>query len=265
MVQGMKAKTTVLFSLVSVMAFSGVAQAAETTSLEEVPAAVKQSVDRERGDDPVKHVRREVVDGQTLYLVEIEKNNAPNPRLRVKEDGTILEEPAPVVTPGGAVAPINPEVYENVSLLKDRPMSLSDLPKKVQETARGHAAGREVVDIDREMWGKEVVYEIEFKERGPNSHLYIGEDGEVVRDERSSEKGLKTRFMGTQIDDAPPAVQKTIRRLVDEKEIADIDRKTERGETVYRIEINGYEGRRELKIAVDGRVVSDARAPSGER
>jgi uncharacterized membrane protein YkoI len=256
LVLGMNTKTKMLFP---VLLLAVVAQADEQIQPHDLPEAVRRTVDEWRGDERLKRVTRETVGGREVYFVEIEKNNAPNPRLKIAGDGKIIRDPLPSLTPSGSLAPINPELYANAD--SSRSLTLEELPQDVGKTAKLQAAGREIVDIDRETWNGKAVYEVEFKERGRNAYVYIDEDGAVVRDEGKTEAEARARldFMGTQIGDTPAAVQKTIRRLVDEKEIVDIDRRSERGRTVYRFEMRGFEGRRELKIAEDGRVVSDAR------
>jgi hypothetical protein len=80
------------------------------------------------------------------------------------------------------------------------------VPHAVQQTARSEAKGREIADIDHEMWNGRPVYEIEYKERGLNSRIYVADDGIVVRDERPA-RSLKSLYMGTQIENTPAAVQ----------------------------------------------------------
>ena len=132
----------------------------------------------------------------------------------------------------------------------------------MQATAKTEAKGREIVDIDRESWRGQSVYEIEFKERGLNSRVYIGDDGKVVRDERRGGQALRSFFLGTQLEDTPAAVQDTVRRIAGDREIADIDRKTVNGQTVYRVEIRSPQGVQEVRVGADGKVIYDSRTGS---
>jgi uncharacterized membrane protein YkoI len=226
----------------------------------DLPSAVKQSLERWRSHGPVKEATKEMVDGRAVYNIEIEKNNAPNPRLRIAEDGTVLRDPTPTVTPFGEV-PVVANEYGSVVAPTFPKASLSDLPDVVQQTARTEGRGRDIVDIDREMWQGRLVYEIEFKERGLNSRVYIGENGQVVRDERRPGQALRSLFMGTQLEETPPAVQATVRRVAGDREIADIDRKSGAGQSMYRVEIKHADGIQELRIAEDGKILYDSRSP----
>jgi hypothetical protein len=133
---------------------------------------------------------------------------------------------------------------------------LDDLPAPARETARREAGGREIVDIDRERWDDRTVYEIEFGEPGRNPQIHVAEDGALVRDERPRQ-GVKSLFLGTQVQETPPAVQETIRRLTEDREIMDIDKRGTPERPIYRVMArrNGvsYEV---LHITEDGKVVS---------
>ena len=109
------------------------------------------------------------------------------------------------------------------------------------------------------------MYEIEFKERGLNSRIYIGEDGKLVRGERRPGQALKSLFMGPQLDDTPAAVQGPIRRIAGDREIADIDRKVIGAQTVYRVEIKSRDGVQELRVAEDGKILHDSRVQPKQR
>ena len=258
----MNAKLTIL--LAATLATFTANAADERVDPRDLPPAVKQSLERWRSDGPVKEVSKRMVDGRTVYHIEIEKNNAPNPRLRIAEDGTVLRDPTPTVTTLGDV-PVVTNEYGSVVAPTFPKASLSDLPDSVQQTARTEAQGRDIVDIDREMWQGRLVYEVEFKERGLNSRVYIGEDGKVVRDERRPGQTLRSLFMGTQLDETPAAVQATVRRVAGDREIADIDHKTLGGQAMYRVEIRNADGIQELRIAEDGKILYDSRSPTQKR
>lgn len=259
----MKAKTT---WLVAAFLAACLARAAdERIAVSELPPPVQKALESWKAQGPVKEVTRRTVDGRTVYDVEIEKNNAPNPRLRLAQDGTLLRDPTTVTTDiasGGAFV-VAPEYAEMSALTYNPPPRLEDLPPAVQQTVRREAAGRELADIDRETWGGQPAYEIEFKQSGLNTRIYVAEDGALLRDERPR-RSLKSFFLGTQLEDTPAAVQETIRRIAGEREILDIDRKLTNRQPVYRVEIRGPSGTQELQIGEDGKVLFDSRA-TGQR
>jgi uncharacterized membrane protein YkoI len=246
--------------LISAIAALSTQAAEERISLEQLPAAVRQTVDASRGKDPVREIDRRTIDGQTVFIVEIDRNNAPNPRLRIAEDGTLLREPMTPYVSSSDIPVFVPDSTEGVPALPR--LQFSDLPGPVEQKARSEANGRELADIDRENWNGRVVYEIEFKERGLNSRVYIAEDGTVVRDERRS---LKSLFLGLQLEDTPSAVQASIRRHAGSREITDIDKEGTETEPVYRVEVRAPQGTQELRIAQDGKVLHDSSAAKPSR
>lgn len=254
----MNAKLSVL--LLAALSALPARAADERVEVRDLPAPVQKSLDRWRADGPVKQATRQQVDGRTVYTIDIEKNNAPNPRIRIAADGTIISDPVITTTMDGV--PLLVDEYAGVVGSK---ASLSDLPADVQAAARSAAAGREIADIDRETWNGRTVYEIEFKERGLNSRIHLGEDGRIVRDERRPGEQVKSLFMGTQLEDTPAAVQETIRRVAGGREIADIDRKGAANAPVYRVEIKSGADVQELRIAEDGRILHDSRATAERR
>lgn len=247
------------------MGAAWIANAQERVNVSDLPAPVQQTLERWRHEGPVKQVTRHTVDGRQIYDVEIEKNNALNPRFRIAEDGTLLRDAGAALAGPDGVAPIITDEYGALAAPLMPRLKLTDLPAAVQATAKTEAKGREIVDIDRENWRGQPVYEIEFKERGLNSRVYIGDDGQVVRDERRGGQALRSLFLGTQLEDTPPAVQETVRRIAGSREIADIDKKTVNGQTVYRVEIRGPQGVQELRVGADGKVIYDSRATSSQR
>jgi uncharacterized membrane protein YkoI len=256
----MKTRHTLL--IVAAMAALPMRADDERMRLDQLPAPVRQTLDASRQQDPVKKINRRIIDGRTVYIVEIDRNNAPNPHLRIAEDGSLLREPVTPYVSTSDIPIVVPETTDGGPALAR--LQLSDLPSAVQQAAKSEAKGREIADIDREMWKGRSVYEIEFKERGLNSRVYVADDGTVVRDERPA-RSLKSLFMGTQLEDTPAAVQDTIRRVSGDGDIVDIDKEGTNTMPVYRVEVREAQGTRELRIAQDGKVLHDSQATQSKR
>jgi uncharacterized membrane protein YkoI len=246
----MKAKRG--FIAVALLFTLGASAAEERLTLDQVPSPVREAIRSAEQKDPVKEIRRRVHDGQTVYEVEFERNNAPNPHLRLAEDGSVIR-PLPLTPAADTAWPLSAE-YPDLSALIRSPLTLDRLPAAVQEAVRSHSNGREIADIDEERWTGQTVYEIEFKERGRNPRIHVAADGTVVRDERDR-RGLKSVFMGTQLADTPHAVQETARRVIGDREIVDIDRRGPLNRSVYLVVVRNTNGLETLHIAEDGKLL----------
>lgn len=254
----MKAKH--VFQIAAALLALGWMRADEVVPLEQVPEPVRKSIEAARGGDQVREVVHRVVDGKTVYDVEIERRLSINPRVRVGEDGAILYDSRrgqaldttrePVISPEGIpwTMPATPK------------LRLEDLPPAVQATVRTKAGERRIADIEREQWMGRAVYEVEFAEPGLNPQIHVAEDGMLLRDERRP-KGLAQWFKGTQVDDTPLAVQATIKHEVGERQITDIDKEVRTGRPVYEVTVRDDQGTFTLHIAEDGKIVRDSRTP----
>jgi len=209
---------------------------ADQVPLAQLPEAVQKAVKTYSQGETLEHVERESKNGQTVYEAEF-KRGGLNRRVTFAADGTIV--------PDKHVADI---------FGTEPSMAVTDLPAAVQKTVKEQQAGRDVADIDKEMWNGKAVYEVEFKEKGPNSRIYIASDGSIVVD-RDNKRGA---YLGTQLSEAPAAVQATVKRVVSTAEIQDVDRETKNGQVVYDVEVKQEGLNRHLKIAENGMLLADS-------
>lgn len=224
-------------------------------AFEELPEPVQRTLNASHLGGTVSTITRSTLEGRSVFEVDVIREQGGILRLRVAEDGTYLrEEPEPLANLSQWSAR-RPEQLETIPRIQ-----FSDLPPRVARTVEREAKGREVADIDRELWRGRVVYEVDFKDRGANARIHVAEDGALVTDERVRRGGLRGYFMGLQVEETPPAVQHTIRQVAGERVIADLDRKGTRAEPYFRLEIKDRAGTQELRIAPDGRVLFDSRA-----
>ncbi len=228
-------------------------QGAERVEIDRLPDPVKRALTA-TGAVAIKGVTVRTLAGKTVYDVELERDNAPNPHVLVAADGTLLsdsrQQPADTFS---AAASVYSEFVAPVLLPK---VKLTDLPVKVQETIVKKAEGREVATIRTDTLDGRMAYRIEFQERGRNSRLYIAEDGTLLRPEEIP----PVSPIGTKFADTPAAVQQTIRREAGDGEITKIHRKGLVAEpTTYTVDIRGSRGAFQLAIAETGVISRDSR------
>jgi uncharacterized membrane protein YkoI len=239
----MKRKLIGLSAACALIAGTGTYQArADKVPLTQLPERVQKAIKDQSRGETLEHVERETKNGQTVYEAEF-KREGLNRRMMFAADGTIVA---------------NRQLTDTLG--KRQPsMALNDLPAAVQKTVKEQQAGREIADVDKEMWNGKAVYEVEFKEKGPNSRVYIASDGSMVVDKDKS----RGTYLGTQLSEAPAAVQATVKRTVSNAEIEDVDRETKNGQIVYDVEVKQEGLNRHLMIAEDGNLLADSNQRDG--
>lgn len=225
--------------------------AVEGVDLSLLPPAVKNRLDQTAGGAAVKEIRVRSEDGRNVYDIELERPQAPNPKLRIASDGTLMRDSRDA--PESGVGAGYPEYYGTPVAVS---LQVEDLPASAQQTIRKESKGREVVSIRSDAIDGRAGYIVEFRERGRNTRLYIAEDGTVLRpQEKPPVLGL-----GTMFDDTPTAVQQTIRREVGDGEILKIDKERRMGEApTYRVEIKDARGTFRISVSESGQLIENTR------
>lgn len=252
-------KTKLLLIIPAVLAASPIsaADSVDAPSLpvaNQLPPAVKRTLDASARGEPVKQITLRTVDGRTVYEVELERKNAPNPHLRIAADGQLLRDTTPL---GPTGMPLTNPDYGATDVAATLPrLKLEELPRAAQETIRRESAGREIAAITSDTVDGHAAYAVQWRESGRNPIVYIGEDGTVLRPaEKPPALGL-----GTMFSDTPPAVQETLRREIREGEIVKIDRESPRGKPAgYRVEAKDARGVFQIRVSDDGRVLENTR------
>jgi len=149
--------------------------AQEEISLDQLPSPARRTLDQSAPNEPVKKISREAMAGRSIYLVELEREHAINPHLRIAETGELLPEP-PVPAETSVL------VFDPATSAPDtRVLGLADLPPGVQDTIQREAAGRPISNIDIKRQAGSVVYGAEI--RDPQSgrvQLQIDVHGQIL-------------------------------------------------------------------------------------
>ena len=219
-----------------------------------LPEPVQRALNVVDSSATVKKVSVRNLAGETVYEIELERNNAANPRLLVAADGTILsdsrQQPADALSASAAV------YSDFVAPVLSREIKPAELPEEVRETFEKEGEGREIAHINAGRWDGRAAYRIEFREQGRNSRFYVAEDGTVLRPKEKPPASP----IGTKFADTPAAVQQTIRREAGDGEIIKIHRAGLVAEpTTYTIDIRRAGGIFQLSVAQDGSVRRDSR------
>jgi uncharacterized membrane protein YkoI len=217
---------------------------ADKVPLTQLPEAVQKAIKQQSQGETLQHVERETRDGQMVYEAEFQREGL-NRRVTIAADGSVLPD-------RGLTSKLQSELGSKFD--KSPSVAMSDLPAAVQKTIKEQQGGRMVADIDKETWNGQSVYEVEFKDKGPNSRIYVANDGTLVVDkERKS-----GTYLGTQFSDTPAAVQARVKQTVSNADIQDVDREMKDGQVVYDVEVKQEGLNRHLKIAENGTLLEDS-------
>jgi uncharacterized membrane protein YkoI len=229
--------SAVCLTVAGVGSFSALADKVPLTQL---PEAVQKAIKAQSQGETLQDVERETRDGRIVYDAEF-KREGFNRHVTFASDGSVLADR----TLGEAVQD---------ALTPEPSIALSETPAAVQKTVKEQQAGRAIADIDKETWNGQTVYEVEFKEKGPNSRIHIAPDGSLV----VSKERKPGTYIGTQLSETPAAVQNTVKSTVSNATVEDVDRETKDGQIVYDVEIKQEGLNRHLKIAENGTLLSDS-------
>ena len=250
----MKTQTLLLTSLL--VATSQMFGATDRVDVSQLPPPVKKTLESSGQGKPVKEVTVRQINGQTVYDVELERNNLPNSHLRIAENGQIVPDLFPTGTPE---APLGYPGYPGAVTQTVPKFKLEELPAAAQATIRREAAGREIAVIVGDTINGQKAYAVEFSERGRNPRLYVANDGTIVRPtEKPPALGLGTTFA-----DTPAAVQAKLRQEVGDGEILKVDRDKPRdAPATYKVEVRDARGSYQIRLSEDGRVLENTRNDS---
>lgn len=153
----------------------------------------------------------------------------------------------------------------------DNKVQYNQLPQPVQKTLDASKGTDPVKEIERHMRDGKTVYEVELERTGFNKKLVIAEDGSLVRDGTkgllgghrnehdsalSHDGGILPRMQTLKLTDVPQVVQNTINQQAAGRKVADIDKETWHGRTVYEVEFAQAGRNAQIYVAEDGSMVT---------
>jgi len=230
-----------------------------TMRVDDVPPAVRKTIEQHAAGRKVADIDRETWNGKPVFEVEYDQSGR-NEQIFVAEDGTIVKQEGKVRPPDSKAETIKGPMIGT---------RFSDTPPAVQATIKREAHGAEIADIDKERRDGRVLYEVEFKDPGKNREIHVAEDGSVVPDNHrgravgapGSAPQTRTGTRGNDLtfEQAPPAVQAAIRASGDPPTIKEIERGEKGGRTVYAVEFEKDGRNKKLQVAEDGSILKDNR------
>ncbi len=152
-------------------ATSGLAVAGDEVKIDQVPPAVRQTIERQKGAGTIDEIERETENGVVVYEVEIKRDGREH-EFRVREDGTLMPERRRDRVEGA--------VRDVVSPLKTG-LTLDQVPAAVRQTVQAQLQGGKVDEIERETENGRIFYEVEIERPdGTEIEIHVAEDGTLL-------------------------------------------------------------------------------------
>ena len=140
-----------------------------------LPPGVQNTVRAQAGTAEIRQIVEEKIDGREVYTV-LFQNNVLYPPLFLAEDGSILN-PNLTYAMGAPKAPGGILTGGAASGLK-----LQDLPAPVFRVLQEREAGATVKSIQKQAWGDQTVYVVDFQDGEDIPRMYITADGTVLKE-----------------------------------------------------------------------------------
>ncbi|MGZ8940878.1 MAG: PepSY-like domain-containing protein, partial [Limisphaerales bacterium] len=157
----------------------------------ELPEAVRKTLEARVTSGEVNDIDRQVKNGQATYEVGFKQNDRQQ-ELVLSQDGRILNDSPAVGTvavgaPSGTISgsSANTLMAEPVKLSESQKVQLTQLPAAVQRGITTAAAGARIEDVERGTWQGKNVYQAAFKDNGKHVELQVRENGTILHDPRA--------------------------------------------------------------------------------
>jgi uncharacterized membrane protein YkoI len=250
--------------------------------LDELPAAVRQTIEREAKGEPVEWIEKDLDHGQAVYQARIRQEGLDK-RVTIDERGALLSKKDWGKDDDARAA----AQADDRDLEKD--ITLEQAPLPVQQTLTREAGGEPVQWVQRDNDEGQVVYHARIKQDGLDKRLTVAPDGSVLEKkdfsevnakshaawektkEKSKEAWSKTKEVSGKawdsasdavggdhltLGDLPPAVKATVEREAAGREIRDVDHEMKDGKHLYEVKIHVPDAKDvHLKVDEDGKLL----------
>lgn len=179
----------------AIVAVTTVRAMEESVAMNDLPDAVQKALKEAVGDGAIGEIEREKEDGRIVYEAEATIDGR-RVELEFSADGVLLEtEPA---DDGD-----DEETEESIALDK--------LPAAVQTALSQRIPGVQVDEVEKEVEGGHVYYEVEYEANDTEQTLKLTEQGDIVETETEVDAAalpagvteyLQARYAGARIDEA---------------------------------------------------------------
>ena len=236
---GVVAALALAVGTMGVLGLSAVfAEEEEVVSLDQVPAAVRATIEQHAGQNPIAKIERESEDGQVVYEVEQEVDGK-EVEFQVSASGEYLGPEAEEADDEDEGKDDENEAEEE----SEQTVPWDQLPKPVQDGLRAALGTIVPEEVTREEEEGLTEYEAEYTENGNEHSVSISESGDILE----SEVEIAASAL-------PAAVIEQLALIAPNAEIKEAELVTV---TFYEIELKAHGKTREVRILANGQRLDD--------
>jgi uncharacterized membrane protein YkoI len=231
----------------------------EWVKYEDTPKAVRQAIDKERGNHEVKRIDHVTRNGREFWRATID-TKGEDTVVRVDSSGKVLGR--------DEVADTGPaDLGRGEDLTSGRQVKYADLPRGVKDVLDKERGNREIKGIYEIRDARTPYYRAIIDERNGDRVVRVSDNGrllseEDVREVRTAggrlERSLDDRGESIAFDRLPGDVKTALGREAGPDRVRDVQRLTRDGRTVYRAEITNGDRSRTVLVDANGRLLKEA-------
>jgi uncharacterized membrane protein YkoI len=154
----------------------------QQVTLDQLPAAVRTTLESEAGSGSIGDIEKEVKDGKVIYEADVTKDGSKL-EVKIAEDGTLIKSEVDDEKDGSGEEHHCGKHDDEVKVTFDQ------LPAAVQATLKDEAGSGSIGDIAKETKDGTVTYEADVTKDGNKLEVKIAEDGKLIQSKIEDEDG----------------------------------------------------------------------------
>jgi len=237
---------------------------ADQVTLDQVPAAVRNTIRSQSANGPVKKIEKLSRDGKTIYEVGFAQARGLERDLYFDENGAFVRGNNAMIR-GTANSIANSSFKTNgIPTGRSYPLTIKELPEPVLRTVNTETSKGPVTKVDQMFYNGKTVYKVAFQPAGkPEEVVYLNTDGSYLNNEKPNQ-GFMARARAAQpklvnLADLPANVRNTVNSEISNGPVKNIEDIPYNGRTVYKVAYQKPDGTEKLiYLNHDGSYVQDA-------
>jgi uncharacterized membrane protein YkoI len=229
-----------------------------------VPTAVRNSINSQSANGPVKKIERLNRNGKTVYEVGFAQAGGLERDLYFDENGAFTRGNNSFNRGLGNNIANTTAATNGIPRGRTYPLTLKDLPEPVLKTVNSETSKGPVTRVEQMFYNGRTVYKVAFQPPGqPEQPVFLNTDGTYLKDEKPNQgfmaRGRNLQPKPVNLTDLPSNVQNTVKSELSNGPLKTIEDIPYNGRTVYKVTFQQSNGTEKLiYLNHDGSYVQDA-------